>query len=102
MEARISGAGGRGKGIEDICQQRLAKDYSREPPVMLPISVQMLTVTHVEVLQGVRDMEGSPSSERVAAARSDNDRESVRDGLGVDAKWQHQPVCEGALECESV
>ena len=34
-----------------------------------------LTVTRAEVLRGVRDMEGSPLSERVAAVRSDNVRE---------------------------
>ena len=34
-------------------------------------------------------MENSPSSERAAPARSDNVRESVRDGVEVDAKRQH-------------
>jgi len=31
-------------------------------------------------------MEGSPSSERAAAVRRDNDRDPVRDGIGVDGE----------------
>jgi len=62
----------------------------------------MLTVTHVEVLQGVHHMENTPSSECVATDGSDNVRDTVCDGVRVDAKRQHQPVCEGASECESV
>ena len=49
----------------------------------------MLTVTRVEVLQGVRNMESSPPSERAAAAGSNDVGDTVRDGVGVDAKWQH-------------
>ena len=47
-------------------------------------------------------MEGPSSSERVAAVRCDDDRESVCDGIGVDGKWEHQPVCEGRCQRGSV
>ena len=42
---------------------------------------------HIEILQGGCDMENTPPSECAAAVRRDNDRESVRDGIGVDDKW---------------
>ena len=51
--------------------------------------VDILTANRAEVLQGVRDVENSPSSERVTAARSCNVGNSVRDGIGVDAQWEH-------------
>jgi len=51
--------------------------------------VDMLTANRAEVLQGVRDVENSPSSERVAAARGCNVGNSVRDGIGVDAQREH-------------
>jgi hypothetical protein len=54
-----------------------------------------LTAFHTEVLQGGRWMEDPSSSERVAAVGRDDDRDPVRDGIGVDGKWEHQPVCEG-------
>jgi len=40
-------------------------------------------------------MEVSPSSQRAAPLRHYNDRESVRDGVGVDGEWEHQRICEG-------
>ena len=62
----------------------------------------MLIVTHAEVLQGVRDVEGSPSPERVVAPGSHNDGDTVRDGVGVDDEREHQPICEGEPGCEPV
>ena len=58
--------------------------------------------TRVEVLQGVHNVENPPSSERVASARSDNVRDPVRNGVGLDAKWQHQRVCEESFGCKPV
>ena len=49
----------------------------------------MLTVTCVEVLQGVHNMEIPPPSERAAAAGSNDVGDTVHDGVGVDAKRQH-------------
>jgi len=37
-------------------------------------------------------MEDPPSPERAAAVRCDDDRQSIRDGIGVDGKWYHQRV----------
>ena len=55
----------------------------------------MLTVTCVEVLQGVPSVESSSSSERITAARSHHDRDPVCDGVRVDGKREHQPIrCE--------
>ena len=61
----------------------------------------MLTVTCAEVLQRIRDMEGSRPSKRAAAAGSDG-QGSVCYGVGVDGKREHQPVCGSALGCEQV
>ena len=46
-----------------------------------------LTATFIGVLQGGCGMERTSPSERVAAARSDYDRWSICDGVGVDGKW---------------
>ena len=62
----------------------------------------MLIVTHAEVLQGVCDVEGSSSSERVATARGYNERDPVCYGVGMDDKRKHQPICEHTPGCESV
>ena len=43
--------------------------------------VETLTVTRVEVLQGVRNMESPPPSERVAPTGSGNVGDSVRNGV---------------------
>ena len=64
----------------------------------LPIYFHVLIVAHLEVLQGVRSMERTPSSERVAPARSDNVLDTVRDGVGMDAEWQR----EGPSEYKSI
>ena len=53
------------------------------------LPVDTLTIIRVEVLQGVRNMESSPPSERVAVARGDNVRDTARNGVGVDAKRQY-------------
>jgi len=47
-------------------------------------------------------MERSTSSERAAAFGRYNDHEPVRDCIGVDEKWEHQRVCEGACRSKSV
>ena len=66
------------------------------------MQLSALTVTCVGFLQGVLDVEGPQSSKRVAAARSGDGRKRVRDGVRVDAKWEHQTVCSATLGCESV
>jgi len=43
-----------------------------------------------EVLQGGGDVEDPSASERVAAAGRGDDRDSVRDYIGVDGQWEHQ------------
>jgi len=47
-------------------------------------------------------MEGASSPKCVAAVRRDNNREQVRDGIGVDGEWEHQCVFEGKPRCESI
>ena len=47
-------------------------------------------------------MEGSPASKRVAAPRSDNDRDRVLDGVRVDVQREHNPVRGRTSGCESV
>ena len=41
-------------------------------------------------------MERTPPSKRVTATRSDCNWYPIRDGVGVDGKWEHQRVCRGA------
>ena len=48
------------------------------------------TVSHTEVLQGGRYVEGPLPSERATIVRRDDDRDTVRHGLGVDDKRKHQ------------
>jgi len=50
----------------------------------------VLTVTYVEVLQGSDKVESSRPSERVTAAGSDDGQEPLRNGVGVDGKWEYQ------------
>jgi hypothetical protein len=53
------------------------------------------TTFHTEVLQGGRWMEDSSSSECFTAVGRDDDRDPVRDGIGMDGEWEHHPVPEG-------
>ena len=53
------------------------------------------TAFHTEVLQGGRWMEDPSSSKRTTAVGRDNDRNPVRDGIGMDGQWEHHPVREG-------
>ena len=64
--------------------------------------INEITASRTEILQGGRDVEDAPSSERVAARRCDNDKKTVREGVRVDGEWKHQHVFEGASRCESV
>ena len=59
------------------------------------------TAFHTEVLQGGRWMEDPSSSKRTTAVRRDYDRDPVRDGIGMDGKWEHHPVREGKYQCGS-
>ena len=59
---------------------------SGAPSLSSSVLVIILTITPIEVLQGVRNVESSLSSECAAAARSCDDGDTVRDGVGVDAK----------------
>jgi hypothetical protein len=52
----------------------------------LVVRIAKLTVPHAEILQGGYDMEGPSASKCIATAGCDNDRQSARDGIRVDAK----------------
>jgi hypothetical protein len=82
--------------------QKIARVSHQWRPNLNPNVLINILTGHVEVLQGVRNVENPPSSERVAAARSDNVRDQVRDGVGLDAQRQHQRVCEEAFGCKPV
>lgn len=43
----------------------------------------------VEVLQGGSNVENPPAPQRSSADRSDDDRDQVCDGLGLDDEWKH-------------
>ena len=70
--------------------------------MILQPSTGALIVICAGVLQRVRDMEGSSSSKRVATPRSDNDWDSVWNGIEVDGEREHQPVCGGTQGSESI
>ena len=56
----------------------------------------------VEVLQGGRGVENSPTSKRPSTNWSDDVRDSVRNGLRLDGEQKHQQLCEGTPECKPV
>ena len=43
-------------------------------------------------------MEGPSSSKHFTAVGRDYDRDPVRDGIGMDGKWEHHPVHEGKYQ----
>ena len=45
-------------------------------------------------------MENPPTSECPTTTRSDDVRDSVRDGIRLDGKWKHQRVREDASGCK--
>ena len=59
-------------------------------------------MTHVEVLQGGRDMEIPLPQKCVAIVGSDDGQQPVCDGIRVDVQREHQRVHQGAQGCESV
>jgi len=59
----------------------------------------VLTVPCAEVLQGGCNMENPPAFERPATDRSDNVRDSLRNGISLDGERKHQRLREGASRC---
>ena len=57
---------------------------------------------HVEVLQGSCDVENPPASECPATDRSDDDRNPIHDGVGLDGKWKRQRLRESTSRCKPV
>ena len=66
------------------------------------LRVCALTVPCAEDLQRGYDVENPPASERRAADRCYDVRDSVRDGIRLDGKWKHQRVREDASGCKPV
>ena len=62
---------------------------------VLFLCVDALTKPRVEVLQGGCDMEKPSASKHATADRSDDGRESVRNGIRVDGTWKHQRLRKG-------
>jgi len=62
----------------------------------------VLTRPGVEILQGSCDMENPSASECAAAARSDDVRDSLRNGIGLDGKREHQRLREGTPGCKPI
>ena len=52
----------------------------------LVVSTHKLTLSCTEVLPGGCDVERPSPSERATLVRCDDDRESIRNGVGVDGK----------------
>ena len=74
--------------------ERIRKaSYSR-----MVVCINGLIVSRTEVLQGSCDMEGPESPERVTTDRRDDDQDSIRDGIGMDVKWEYQPISEGEYQ----
>jgi hypothetical protein len=47
-------------------------------------------------------VENPPASECPAADWSHDVRDPVRNGIGLDGEWEHQPICEGTPGCKPV
>ena len=47
-------------------------------------------------------MKGTPSLKHLTANWGDDERYSIRDCVGMDGKWQYQPVYGGVSTCGSV
>ena len=69
---------------------------------MFIVYVDKLVTTFIGVLQGGCGVECTPSSERVAAARSNYGGCSIHNGVRVDDAWENHRVCEGVSGCGSV
>jgi len=54
----------------------------------------------VEILQGSHDMENASASERAAADRSDDVRDSLRNDIELDGERKHQRLREGTPGCK--
>ena len=61
---------------------------------LLTVCTDSLTVSCTEFLQGGFDLELSPPSKHIAVVGCDDDRDSVRNGVRMDGKWQYQRVRE--------
>ena len=66
------------------------------------LCARALMLHGLAVLQGGRGVENPPASERPTTNRSDDDRDSVRNGLRLDGERKHQQLCEGTPECGPV
>ena len=56
----------------------------------LGVSINEQTGPHAEILQGGHALEHPSPPKRVAAVGRDDDRETFRDGIGVDGERKHQ------------
>lgn len=50
----------------------------------------LIILLYAEVLQGSCDVEIPPASQHLATARSNDDRDPIRDGISLDGKWKYQ------------
>jgi len=56
-------------------------------------------MSRVEVLQGGRDMEIPPTSERPTTDRCNNVRGPVRNDIRLDGEWKHQRLRRETSRC---
>jgi hypothetical protein len=84
---------------ENVLEQRLTEDTWRGLQVVLFPCVDALTRPCTEILQGGRDVEKSSAPKCAAADGSDDDRDSVRDDIGVDGAWEYQRLRESTSGC---
>ena len=87
-----------------VLRTNLTSDLERIKKVncsRLTVSIDQLTGSNTEILQGGRSVGDPPSSKHTAVVRRDSLRESVRDGIGMDGEWEYQRVCEGTCRRES-
>lgn len=70
--------------------------------LFLIFAVAGLTVFSEEILQGGRNVENPPTSKCPIAGRSDHVGSSVRNGIRLDAEWEHQRIREDEPGCQTV
>ena len=61
--------------------------------------VGRLTFTRAEILQGSRDVESAPPSQRATTPGGDNDRSQVCNVIEMDDEREHQRVSREAQGC---
>ena len=96
VERGIFGSGRCDKGYQDIPERRFGENHQCWVPNLCATATSADLSFCTEILQRGRDVEIPSTSKYPTVCRCIHVREPIRDGVGVDEKWNHQPVRQGA------